>query len=116
MRATSLTGRYKVHYVGDGLRQPRWDDEAMVVTVDRTFALNSAYEEIRAGDWWLPPGAREIDGGEFCAQLKAPTRVRDMTTGELRYVWQETSGLDHYRHAHAYDHLAGLEFVCRRYR
>ena len=34
-----------------------------------------------------------------------------MTTGELRYVWQETSGLDHYRHAHAYDHLAGVEFV-----
>ena len=34
-----------------------------------------------------------------------------MTTGELRYVCQETSGLDHYRHAHAYDHLAGVEFV-----
>ena len=36
--------------------------------------------------------------------------VRDMTTGELRYVWQETSGLDHYRHAHAYDHLAGMGY------
>jgi hypothetical protein len=34
-----------------------------------------------------------------------------MTTGELRYVWQETSGLDHYRHAHAYDQLAGMEYV-----
>ena len=55
--------------------------------------------------------AKEIDGGEFYAQLKGPTRVRDMTTGELRYVWQETSGLVHYRHAHAYDHLAGVEFV-----
>jgi len=33
-----------------------------------------------------------------------------MTTGELRYVWQETSGLDHYRHAHAYDHVAGVEY------
>jgi len=105
---------YKVHYVGDGMRQPRWDDEAMIVTVDRTFALNSAYEEIRAGDWWLPKDAKDIDGGEFYAQLKAPTRVRDMTTGELRYVWQETSGLDHYRHAHAYDHLAGTEYVVPR--
>ena len=34
-----------------------------------------------------------------------------MTTGELRCVWSETSGLDHYRHAHAYDHLAGMEFM-----
>jgi len=37
-----------------------------------------------------------------------------MTTGELRYVWQETSGLDDYRHTHAYDHLAGLEYVVPR--
>ena len=37
-------------YTNDGMRQPRWDDEAMIVTVERTFALNSAYEEIRAGD------------------------------------------------------------------
>ena len=50
----------------------------------------------------------------FYAQLKAPTVVRDMTTGELRYVWQETSGLDYYRHAHGYDHLAGLEYAAPR--
>jgi hypothetical protein len=77
------------------------------VTVDRTYALNAAYEEIRAGNWWLPPGAKDIDGGDFYAQLKAPTRVRDMTTGELRYRWTEPGALDHYRHAQAFDHLAG---------
>jgi len=76
--------------------------------------LNSAYEEIRAGDWWLPKDVKDIDNGEFYAQRKAPTRVRDMTAGELRYVWQEISGLDHYRHAHAYYHLAGLEYVVPR--
>ena len=30
-----------------------------------------------------------------------------------RYIvsWRLTSGLDHYRHAHAYDHLAGMEYA-----
>ncbi len=38
--------------------------------------------------------------------MKAPTRVRDLTTGELRYRWTETGPLEHYRHAHAFDHIA----------
>jgi hypothetical protein len=50
----------------------------------------------------------ENDDGEISAQLKAPTRVRDLTTGELRYRWTETGALDRYRHAHAVDHLAGI--------
>ena len=78
---------------------------------NRTSPLGSNRARAWVRSAWLPRDAKDIDGGEFYAQLKAPTRVRDMTTGELRYVWQETSGLDHYRHAHAYDHLAGLEYV-----
>lgn len=39
--------------------------------------------------------------------MKAPTRVRDLSTGELRYRWTETEAPDHYRHAHAFDRLAG---------
>jgi hypothetical protein len=27
---------------------------------------------------------------------------------DLRYRWTETGALDHYRHAHALDHLAGV--------
>jgi hypothetical protein len=56
----------------------------------------------------LPPKVRQIDGGELYAQLEAPTRVRDMTTGKLRYKWTESGALDHCRHAHAFDLLAGF--------
>ena len=38
--------------------------------------------------------------------MKAPTRVRDLADGSLRYRWVETGPLEHYRHAQAYDHLA----------
>jgi hypothetical protein len=51
--------------------------------VYRVDLLNSAYDEIREGRWWLPKDAGTIDGGEFYAQLKAPSRVRDLTSGEL---------------------------------
>ena len=95
-----------VIYVNDGLSEPHWDRQQERVSVDRTYALNSAYEEIKAGAWWIPAGARGIDNGEFYAQMKAPTRVRDATSGEVRYQWVETGPLDHYRHAQAFDHLA----------
>jgi hypothetical protein len=49
-----------------------------------------------------------VERRELAAQMKAPTRVRDLASGELRYRWSETGALDHYRHAHAFDHLAGF--------
>jgi hypothetical protein len=56
------------------------------------------------------PGAADIDDGEFYAEsyaeMKAPKRERDLSTGQLRYRWSETGALDHFRHAHAFDHLA----------
>jgi hypothetical protein len=93
-------------YANDGLSEPHWDKQQGRVTVDRTYALNSAYEEIKAGQWWIPVDARGIDNGEFYAQMKAPTRVRDASSGEVRYQWVETGPRDHYRHAQAFDHLA----------
>ena len=76
--------------------------------------LYSAYEEIQNQLWWLQPRASEIDGGELYAQLKAPTRVRDISSGEVRFRWSETGSMDHYRHAHAFDHLVGLGYVIPR--
>ncbi len=72
-----------------------------------SIAFNTAYVDIRAGRWWLPRDAVAIDRSDFYAQLKAPTRVRDTASGELRYRWTETGTLDHYRHAHVFDYLAG---------
>ena len=97
---------YMVHLLNDGVSKPEWPDYHDV-TVDRTFLLNSAYDEIREQRWHIPRDANLIDNGEFYAQLKAPSRVRDLTTGELRYRWTETGALDHYRYAHAFDHLYG---------
>lgn len=98
---------YLVHLLSDGTSKPDWPKWTGTATVDRTFILNSAYDEIREQRWHLPRDAGCIDGGEFYAQLKAPSRVRDLSTGELRYRWTETGALDHYRYAHAFDHLYG---------
>ena len=51
---------------------------------------------------WLPP----LAPGQFYAEMKAPKRERDLSTGQLRYKWSETGALEHFRHAHAFDHLA----------
>jgi len=96
-----------VNLLNDGTSKPEWPKWTGQVNVDRTFILNSAYDEIREQGWWLPIDAGTIDGGEFYAQLKAPSRVRDLTSGELKYRWTETGALDHYRFAHAFDHLYG---------
>ena len=34
-----------------------------------------------------------------------------MSCGEKKYRWTETGALDHYRQAHALDHLAGVAYV-----
>lgn len=100
----------QVVYTNDGLRAPQWDYQTRTVTVDKTFAMNAAYEEFKERQLWLPQDAHLIDGGEFYAQVKAPSRIRDMSTGELRYRWTETGALDYYHHAHVFDHLAGDHF------
>lgn len=40
-------------------------------------------------------------------ELKAPSRVRDLSTGELLYRWTETGALGHYWYAHVFDDLYG---------
>ncbi|MBE0567950.1 MAG: hypothetical protein IH621_18495 [Krumholzibacteria bacterium] len=98
---------YIADLLNDGASKPDWPKWTGTVTVDRTFLLNSAYDEIREGRWWLPAQAASIDNGEFYAQVKAPSRVRDLTSGDLKYRWTETGALDFYRYAHAFDHLYG---------
>ena len=98
---------YLAVYLNDGISKPQWNHREKQVTVDRTFALNAAYEEIRQERWLLQLDARELDDGDFYAQMKATTRVRDLTSGELRYQWTDNGALAHYRHAQAFDHIAG---------
>lgn len=44
--------------------------------------------------------------GVLCID-EGPSRVRDQSTGELRYRWTVAGVLDHYRYARACDHLYG---------
>ena len=60
------------------------------MTVDYTAALISSYEEIRSGLWWVPPNARDVDNGDFYAQMKAPICIRDNVDGQIRYRWIES--------------------------
>ncbi len=100
---------YTPELPGDGFSKPEWPKWTGRITVDRTFLLNSAYDEIKEQRWLLPPNVAEIDGGEFYSQMKAPSRVRDLSSGELRYRWTETGALDHYRFAYAFDHLYAIK-------
>lgn len=110
-RRSGHGGVYRAVYLNDGISRPAWDYEQRLVSVDRTYALDAAYEDIEAGRWWLMHGAAEIDDGEFFAQMKAPKRERDLSTGQLRYRWSESGALEHFRHAHAFDHLASFFVV-----
>jgi hypothetical protein len=96
----------RAEYLNDGISRPEWDYGKATVSVDRTYLLDAAHDEIRGGTWWLMSGAQDIDDGEFFAQMKAPKRERDLTAGVLRYRWTESGGVEHYRHAQAFDHLA----------
>jgi len=98
---------YIAELLNDGFSKPDWPKWTGTVTVDRTYLLNSAYDEIQERRWWLPTHAATIDNGEFYAQVKAPSRVRDLTSSDLKYRWTESGALDHYRYAHAFDHLYG---------
>jgi hypothetical protein len=104
------SGAHRVVYLNDGISRPEWDYSQRLLTVDRTLLLDAAYDEIERGRWWLMPRAAEIDDGEFYAQMKAPKRERDLSTGQLRYRWSETGALEHYRHAQAFDHVAGQTY------
>jgi hypothetical protein len=55
----------------------------------------------------------DIAPGEFYAEMKAPKRERDLSTGQLRYRWSETGALEHFGHAHAFDHLASSQAIPR---
>lgn len=44
------------------------------------------------------------DNGALYSQVKAPSRVGNMSTGDRRYRWTETGTIGH-RYAHAFDHL-----------
>jgi len=93
--------RYDRERLGD----PKIDHQAGIVSYDRTQSLDASHADVLERRNILPAEFSTIDGGEYAAQMCAPTRVLDDRTG--RYVWLEGSQADHHRHADNYDWIAG---------
>lgn len=82
----------------------RLDEDAHVVTVDRTQVLDATLDDLRAGPpaRVLPSDVGAMDG--FCDQMAAP--ARRLSDDRSRYIWDEGNAPDHYRFADAYDRVA----------
>jgi phage terminase large subunit GpA-like protein len=66
----------------------RWRIHLFTVGVDPAKGL--IYSRLKLTEngpgYWHFPATENFDE-EFYAQLKAPSRVRDLTSGELKYRW-----------------------------
>lgn len=78
-----------------------WVDS--IVTVDRTQAMDAAFDDIRYGRRWFPQDTMSSVLG-WSEQMRAPVRLLDEK--KQRIVWEEGSAADHYRHADVYDLIA----------
>jgi len=93
-------------YSENDLRELRKDHGDGVIHAARTPCLDDATEDILMGRNWLPRNAETLDGGEFAAQMLAPTRqLVSGPHGSKRYVWAGPPA-DHHRHADNYDKIA----------
>lgn len=100
------TGRvYLCSYTGGkgSVQEMRIDDKDMHVTVDRTQSMDESHSDILLKKVVLPKDAKNIDNGDFYAQMQKPKRKYDETAG--RYVWTDEKP-DHYRHADNYEKIA----------
>lgn len=103
-------GWYRCFYsVGEEAKDLQLVDHVKrVVKTNRTAACDEFYGRLCVGRYLLPQSYTSIDGGDFVAQLMAPTRVSKISSnGKERMVWDEGSQPDHYFHAGVYCNIAG---------
>jgi hypothetical protein len=93
-------------YSGEGTdRRRTYNPSDLMISVDRTEALDRAYAALRMSKVVLPANYQEILGGDFVAEMCLPVRqITEDAKGNSRYEW--TRGKDHQRHADAYEMLA----------
>jgi hypothetical protein len=95
------------YYRGDA--EPNLDAARQTLWAARTGSLDETFGRLRRCDLLLPRDAP----AEFLQQLESPVRLlRRGRDGELRAVYQEAGGPDHYAHALNYALLA-LKLLAR---
>lgn len=80
----------------------RLNYDEQVVTVDRTQLLDTTMADIAQGLAVFPSDSNLVLG--FTDQMRAP--IRRLSERGDRFVWDEGSDPDHYRHADAYERVA----------
>jgi hypothetical protein len=85
---------------------PAWDEQAKILRVGRTEALDDAHKALTIPGRIILPRKSSDEMGEFAREVTASARViEENALGERRYVWRKL-GPDHYFHSLAYCLLA----------
>lgn len=83
----------------------KYNQSDMIISVDRTEALDRVYSQLKTGKNLLPANYKSIMQGVYVSEMTSLVReVSEDKAGKLRYSW--TSGNDHAFLADAYDIMA----------
>jgi len=91
-------------YRGEGTdRRRSYDTTERIISVDRTEALDRSFGQLRRRRNILPVNHAAVRG--YVSEMCTPVRqVVEDAKGNTKYEWSK--GIDHQRHADAYDMLA----------
>jgi hypothetical protein len=92
---------YQEHQKGE----PRWDERALTVAVNRTESLDASHNLIQGAEVILPRRSDLVDGFANHLHNVAKKLEEDEVTGSKRYVYIRL-GEDHFRHAFNYTVIA----------
>jgi len=98
---------WRCKYLGEGTeRVLKRNFNEMIISVDRTEALDRGYAQLKAGKNMLPKNYESIYGGLYAKEMTALVRnSTENKKGVARYEWVG-SKQDHSRHADVYDLIA----------
>lgn len=94
---------------GHSIKEAKPDQMTGEIGVDRTQFCDALFDSYRNGDSKLPPNFRDLDGGDWLAQICIEKRVQvEDLRGNKTIEWEHPEGSpDHYFFAEGYDNLAG---------
>lgn len=103
-------GFYRCYYqrTEDRNMQLNVNHEEQKVVVDKTESLDKSFFQWVKKLNIISDSVPEICGGDFLDQMTAPVRVLNEDSNPPRYVWDEGSSADHFRHADNY-RCVGIE-------
>jgi len=101
---------WRCKYLGEGTdRTQKYNYNDMIISIDRTEALDRGYAQLRSKRNQLPQGVEFVYGGDYLKEMKALVRnYTEDKKGNPKNEWVG-SNQDHSRHADVYDILAHNE-------